>query len=158
MKLLKLFSLFTFSLFLSASLFEVHASRGADLNQFQEIDMEGDLKDVSKGYNFSNDTVAPKKEAAVTDRQVIPPPKAKGRYPANTNFDPSQTPAYYVGPLIFLLAIPLAFWILVSKKLTKDENVDQGKFYSKTIQFKPYQTDYQKNDDNDEDDQFPKAS
>ena len=157
MKILKLISFLTFSLLLSAMFSNVHASRGADLNQFQEIDMEGELKEISKGYNFSNEPVPAKKSAVVTDKQVIPPPKVKGRYPANANFDPSQTPAYYVGPLIFLLAIPLAFWILVSKKLTKDEKVDQGKFYSKTIQFKPYQTDYQKNDDNDEDDQFPKA-
>ncbi|MCK6595373.1 MAG: hypothetical protein L6Q33_09255 [Bacteriovoracaceae bacterium] len=48
MKILKLISFLTFSLLLSAMFSNVHASRGADLNQFQEIDMEGELKEISK--------------------------------------------------------------------------------------------------------------
>ena len=128
----------------------VEANRGPAINEFQEIDMEQEWKDANKtGFDFNQQ----KPSNTVTTNK-----NTKARYPANSKYDPSQSTSYYIGPLIFLLALPLTFWILISKKIKSDESEqNQGKFFNKTIQFKPYQTDYQKNDDND-DEQYPKAS
>ncbi len=130
-----------------------YANRAPSINEFQEIDMEQEWKDSDKkGFNFDQ-------KKPVTTNQTASQPK-KSRYPANSKYDASQSSGYYIGPIFFLLALPLAFWILMSKKLKSEaEDQHQSKFFNKTIQFKPYQTDYQKNDDDDDDiSQIPKAS
>lgn len=151
MKKINIFLLFTLFTITLGTIGTAYANRGPAINEFQEIDMEQEWKDSNKtGFDF--DQKKPVSESATA------PKTAKSRYPANSKYDPSQSSGYYIGPLIFLLALPLTFWILISKKIKSDENEQhQGKFFNKTIQFKPYQTDYQKTDDND-DEHFPKAS
>lgn len=147
----KIIYIFLFTICSLAFFGPLHANRGPAINEFQEIDMEQEWKDTKAGFDFDQ-----KKPESDSAKNTINP---KSRYPANSKYDPSQSTSYYIGPLIFLLALPLAFWILISKKIKSDEQEqDQGKFFNKTIQFKPYKTDYQKNDDSDEDENFPKAS
>lgn len=152
MKKINIFTLLSFFVISLGSIVSVHANRGPAINEFQEIDMEHEWKDANKtGFDFNQKK--PEDTSAATTKKT-----AKSRYPANSKYDPSQSTGYYIGPLIFLLALPLTFWILISKKIKSDETEQQqGKFFNKTIQFKPYQTDYQKNDDND-DEHYPKAS
>ncbi|MFA6238362.1 MAG: hypothetical protein WC635_13600 [Bacteriovorax sp.] len=80
------------------------------------------------------------------------------RVPANITSKPTNAPYSYIGPMIFLLALPFALWIIISKKMSNevvsDKKVD---YYSKTFQFRPYKTDYQEQDVDDDQD-YPKAS
>lgn len=153
MKKINIIAILSFIVISIGSIAIANANRGPAINEFQEIDMEHEWKDASKtGFNFNQKNQAV--PTASTNK------KMKSRYPANAKYDPSQSSGYYIGPLVFLLALPLTFWILISKKLKSDVADQQhGKFFSKTIQFKPYQTDYQKNDDAENDDtHYPKAS
>ncbi len=144
--ILMLLSMITYTL--------VHAenpsgSRGPAVENIQEIDIEADAKVTSnKGYAFGTD-----KPKVVQVTKEIP----KTRFPANENYDESKNGSFYIGPFLFLLVLPLTFWIVFSKKL-KNNETETGKYFSKTIQFKPFETEYQKNDDDDNDDEnYPKA-
>lgn len=82
------------------------------------------------------------------------------RVPANiaTKSSESSTPYSFIGPMIFLLALPIALWIVISKKM-KVADVDKKiDYYPKTFQFKPYKSEYQEQDVDDDDQEFPKAS
>lgn len=82
------------------------------------------------------------------------------RVPANivSKTTTHSTPYSYIGPLIFLIALPFGLWIIISKKMKHSEVVEKLDYYPKNFQFKPYKTEYQEQDVDDEDQQFPKAS
>lgn len=139
-----LFSLiYFFSIIFSiASIQQVFAERTPAVGRFTEIDIENSPapKNPEQGYPFTETKRLP---AGVTQK--------------------NQEKTSYVGPFIFLLALPFSLWLLISKKLNspfKNLHDEKNGFYPKTYQFKPYKTDYQKNDDvdNDEDSDYPKAS
>ncbi|AUN97117.1 hypothetical protein C0V70_03135 [Bacteriovorax stolpii] len=115
--------------------------RGPSVEPVVEVDIE-DAKKVDSGYDFAkNEAPAPK------------------RFPANIVAKADATaPSNYVGPLIFLIALPIALWIMVSKKFSKKSDEKAVGYYPKTQQFKPYKTDYQQNSEDDDDVDFPKAS
>lgn len=99
---------------------------------------------VETGFDFADKKAVP---------QILHPAL---RVPANITTKSTGSPYSYIGPMIFLLALPFALWIAIAKKI---KNVDAKKvdYYSKTYQFKPSQTDYQKQDMDDDQD-YPKAS
>ncbi|MDO9183734.1 MAG: hypothetical protein Q7U04_15070 [Bacteriovorax sp.] len=82
------------------------------------------------------------------------------RIPANivSKAKEPSTPYSYIGPLIFLVALPFALWIVISKKMKNSETSEKHAYYPKTFQFKPYKTEYQEQDVDDEDHNIPKAS
>ena len=45
-----------------------------------------------------------------------------------------------------------------NKKMKGNEGNEKVDYYSKTVQFKPYKTEYQETDIDDEDQNYPKAS
>lgn len=107
-----------------------------------EVDIENpQVVEKNTGYNF---TVAP---VATT----------KARQPANivSKKDPSAQP--YTGLFIFLFALPIALWIVISKKMSHNKDEKHVDYYPKNQQFKPYRTDYQSPHDDDDID-YPKAS
>ncbi len=139
---------FIYILCLTLSAFTIHkafAARSPSIEPFVEVDIENPNNGKGKdpGFNF-NSTHA----NAVTKR-----------VPAAITSKNNASPYSYLGPIIFLIALPFAIWMVISRKVDEpkiDEKVD---YYSKTFQFTPYKTEYQKNDDNDNDDiHFPKAS
>lgn len=81
------------------------------------------------------------------------------RVPANiaTKSSKQNTPYSYLGPIIFLLALPIALWIVISKKIKNADVAEKVDYYPKNFQFKPYKTEYQEQDE-DEDHDLPKAS
>jgi hypothetical protein len=131
------------------SIHEALASRGPAVEPLAEVDIESkNLKERPSGYNFEND------QSKITS----------DRKPAGiTSKNPETTSPYsMVGPFIFLLALPFAIWMMISKKLENDnlKSEDKNDYFPKTYQFKPYKTDYQKvdDDDNNDDIDMPKAS
>lgn len=116
-----------------------------------EVDIE-DAKAPSNsgGYNFENNS------ASVEPATTFTP---KSRVPANivTKSDVT-TPSSMIGPLIFLIALPIGLWIVISKKLNKSEIEKTVDYYPKTHQFNPYKTDYQKSAEDEDDIDYPKAS
>lgn len=115
-------------------------SRGPSVDPVMEIDIE-DVKKPESGYDFA------KAEPKTT------------RVPANiVSRTQESTPSNYVGPIIFLIALPIALWIMVSKKFSKKDEEKTVGYYPKTEQFKPYKTDYQASVEDDDDVDFPKAS
>lgn len=114
--------------------------RGPSVDPLVEVDIE-DVKKADTGYDFN------KAEPKTT------------RVPANivTKNDPIK-PSNYAGPLIFLVALPIALWIMVSKRFSKTPEEKAVGYYPKTEQFKPYKTEYQKSAEDDDDVDFPKAS
>lgn len=120
----------------------VAIERSPSVEPVSEIDIEDvKLPPNHPGYNF-----------AETE-------KAKSaRVPANILSKASEESQSYAGPIIFLIALPIGLWIVVSRKFssnhTEEKRVD---YYPKTQQFKPYTTDYQKSEEDDDID-FPKAS
>ncbi len=102
----------------------------------------------------------PNKPQAGFDFAANPHTETK-RVPANiTAKTPEQsTPYSYIGPMIFLLALPIALWIVVAKKMKNSESPEKVGYYPKTYQFKPYTSGTPKNDmEEDEDQDYPKAS
>ncbi len=118
--------------------------RGPSVDPLVEIDIEDAKKadGVEASYNFA--------EAE---------PAAKTRVPANivTN-DQATSPASYIGPIIFLIALPIGLWMMVSKRFNKGEEDKKVGYYPKTTQFKPFKTEYQKTAEDDDDIDYPKAS
>lgn len=129
--------------------------RGPSVEPIVEIDIEdAKLPANSAGYNFADTDVAPDVKRVPTSFS----PKA--RVPANiVSKSSASMPSSMIGPLIFLIALPIGLWIVVSKKFDKEEIEKTVDYYPKTQQFKPYKTDYQKSAEEDDDDiDFPKAS
>ena len=123
---------------------QAFAQRSPAVEAMMEVSVEenASAKIVAKpeaGYNFTNETK---------------------RIPANiaTKRTDSSTPYSYIGPIIFLLALPMALWIVVSKKIKIADKDKKPGHYPKTHQFKPYKTDYQEQDFDDEENEHPKAS
>jgi hypothetical protein len=97
----------------------------------------------SSGYNFES------KE------------NSQQRVPAGIRAKESSKENSYFGPILFfILALPFAIWIFVSKKLKSFSEDKKTDYYNSTHQFQPYKTDYQKNDNNIDDDDidYPKSA
>jgi hypothetical protein len=129
---------------LTLSAFTIHkafAARSPSVEPFVEVDIENPNNNSKKasGFDFNE------KE------------KTNKRYPAAITTKTTTSPYSYLGPIIFLIALPFAIWMVISKKVDEPKIEDKVDYYSKTFQFNPYKTEYQKNDDNDDID-FPKAS
>lgn len=82
------------------------------------------------------------------------------RVPANiaTKSSKSNSPYSYIGPMLFLLALPIALWIAISRKVKNTEAPEKLAFYPKTFQFKSFKNDYHEQDVDEEDHNLPKAS
>ena len=126
-----------------------NVQRGPSVDPIVEVDIEGVKRDQSvkdAGFNF-----APAQRFPAT---------VKSRTPANiiSKSEPNS-PISYIGPIIFLIALPFGLWIMVSKKFSKSSAEDKSVgYFPKTHQFNPYKTDYQKSSDDDDDIDYPKAS
>ncbi len=127
--------------------------RGPSVDPVVEVDIEDTKSGThSGGYNFA-------------EAEVVEPVRAptsfspKARVPANiVSKSTESSSGSMIGPLIFLIALPIGLWIVVSKKFGKSEDEKKVDYYPKTHQFKPYKTDYQKTAEDDDDIDFPKAS
>lgn len=119
--------------------------RAPSVDPLVEIDIEDAKKSdgVDNGFDFA----------------VAEQASAKARVPANivTN-DQATSPTSYIGPIIFLIALPIGLWMMVSKRFNKGEDDKKVDYYSKTTQFKPFKTEYQKSAEDDDDIDYPKAS
>jgi hypothetical protein len=96
-----------------------------------------------------------------TDKEAFrAAPPETSRVPANitTKTPVPSTPYSFIGPMIFLFALPIALWIVISKKMKNTDVAEKLDYYPKTFQFKPYKTEYQEHDIDDEDQDLPKAS
>ena len=127
-----------------------NTQRGPSVNPIVEIDIE-DIKKAestnTSGFNFTS----PQEVKA----------KFESRRPANiVSKSEPNTPVSYIGPIIFLFALPFGLWIMVSKKFSKKSSEENSVgYFPKTHQFNPYKTDYQESSEDDDDDQdYPKAS
>ena len=132
---------------------QAFAQRSPAIEQMTEVSIEENqpVQNSGKpatGFDFNNQNTA-----ATTTHDTT-------RVPANiaTKSTESSTPYSLVGPMIFLLALPMALWIVISKKM-KVADVDKKiDYYPKTFQFKPYKSEYQEQDVDDDDQDYPKAS
>jgi hypothetical protein len=127
-----------------------NVQRGPSVEPIVEVDIETANKaEITKdaGFNF-----APAAERL--------PATEKSRTPANIVSKAGASSAVsYLGPIIFLIALPFGLWIMVSKKFSKKSAEDKAVgYFPKTHQFNPYKTDYQKSSDDDDDMDYPKAS
>ncbi len=118
--------------------------RGPSVEPVVEVDIE-DVKKPETGYNF----------AKAEPKTVVKPKRVPANIVSRTQ---ESSPSNYVGPIIFLITLPIALWIMVSKKFSKKTEEKSVGYYPKTEQFKPYKTDYQASVDDDDDVDFPKAS
>jgi hypothetical protein len=148
--------IFTITFILLSS--RVHGSptelqRSPSVEPVIEVDIEDAKAPGHAGFNF----VLPHQPE--TAAKNLPTISASKRVPANIVAKSEATSSTSMtGPFIFLIALPIGLWIIVSRKfsnLSSDKNVD---YYPKTQQFKPYQTDCQETAEDDDDIDYPKAS
>ncbi len=139
-------AIYIFTIVLSTfSIKEAFAERGPSIEPFVEVDIENTNADSSKtnGFNFQNEHKAKfnslRKPAGIVSK------------------DGATSPYSYLGPILFLLALPFAIWMVISRKVSDIKTEDKTDYYGKTFQFTPFKTDYQKSDDDDDID-YPKAS
>ncbi|MBC7714797.1 MAG: hypothetical protein H7177_15735 [Rhizobacter sp.] len=125
--------------------------RSPSVDPVVEVDIE-DVKTPSHaGYNFET----PQTEHVAERVPTIVPKRVPANIVAKSD---ATTAGSMVGPLIFLIALPIGLWIIVSKKFSKSSPDEKTVgYYPKTQQFRPYKTDYQKSAEDDDID-FPKAS
>lgn len=124
-------------------------SRGPSVEPMSEVDIEADKKsEAVAGYDFATST------PSATPKHV-----GRVRVPANiVTKENANSPYSYIGPFIFLITLPIAVWIMVSKKFKSKETKDVG-YYGKTHQFNTRQAEYNDHLDDDHDDvDYPKAS
>jgi hypothetical protein len=118
--------------------------------------VEVDIEDVKKGQSAEHGYDFSKSDISQTYEQP------KKRAPANIVTNHKSTPPFnYLGPILFLLTLPFAVWIIVAKKFNTSSTQTPEKtveYFPKTYQFNPYKTDYQKSADEDDDINYPKAS
>lgn len=129
---------------------QAFAERSPSVEPLTEVSLEDSIpKKDNSGFNFH------KQEA----RAAVPKFEPK-RVPANiaTKQTPPSTPYSYVGPLIFLLALPAALWIVVSKKMKSTESSAKVDYFPKTHQFKPFKANINSRDVEEDDQDYPKAS
>lgn len=120
--------------------------RSPSVEKVVEVDIEAPANETiatNTGYDF---------------KPASSPAKMKARVPANI-VSKTQESGSIIGPLIFLIALPIGLWIVVSKKFSANSDDKKVDYYPKTQQFKPYTTDYQKSAESEDDDiDYPKAS
>jgi hypothetical protein len=120
------------------------AGRSPSVEPITEVSIEENsspqlVPKAESGYNFADS-------------------KAKAqRVPANIATKKAGSPSSYIGPIIFLIALPVALWIVISKKMKTAHTDKKVDYYPNTFQFKPFKTEYQEQDVDDDQD-FPKAS
>lgn len=123
-----------------------NVQRSPSVESISEVDIESAKANpaVHSGYDFA---------------KADTPSKPKSRVPANIVSKSTESPSY-LGPLIFLIALPIGLWIIVSRKFSAKASEEKGvDYFPKTQQFKPYKTDYQKSAESEDDDiDYPKAS
>lgn len=127
---------------------QAFAERGPAVEPMTEVSLEENRpSNPHNGFDFADKTRTP----AATETK---------RVPANiTTKSPEQsTPYSYIGPMIFLLALPVALWIVVSKKMKGSETSEKVSYYPKTFQLNTTRNGIQKQDIDDEDQDYPKAS
>jgi hypothetical protein len=126
---------------------QAFAERAPAVEPLTEVSLEDSIpKKDNTGFDFhTHDVVSTKSEAK--------------RVPANiaTKTSGPATPYSYIGPMIFLLALPAALWIVVAKKMKNSDAPSKVDYYPKTHQFKPYKAENNGRDVDDEED-YPKAS
>ncbi|MDD4974325.1 MAG: hypothetical protein PHY93_08225 [Bacteriovorax sp.] len=125
--------------------------RSPSVDPITEVSIEGNRPVIKAGQIEHGFDFAHKTEAVASETK---------RIPANitTKSSAPSTPYSYIGPMIFLLALPIALWIVISKKMKNTNVAEKLDYYPKTFQFKPYKTEYQEQDIDDEDHDLPKAS
>lgn len=126
---------------------QAFAERAPSVEPLTEVSLEDSIpKKDNSGFDFH------KHEVAAHKAEIK-------RVPANiaTKTTSPSTPYSYIGPMIFLLALPAALWIVVSKKMKSGEASAKVDYFPKTHQFKPYKAD-NNNRDVEEDEDYPKAS
>lgn len=133
------------------SIHQAFAQRGPSIEPMAEISIEEERQVPSngpvKGYDFSEKSHQPK--IAMTKRT---PAMTEVKSPEH------RFPHSYIGPIIFLLALPVAAWIVISKKLSSSDKIENKGYYPKTYQFKNYKSGTHDSDYDDDDQEFPKAS
>jgi len=125
---------------------QISQGRSPSVEPVIEVDIE-EVKNSNpkdNGYNF--------------DQSQVSAVQIKKRVPANIVSN-TEAPTNYIGPIIFLLTLPFALWLMVSKKFTPSHTSNKTiDYYPKTHQFQPYKTNYQESADDEDDIDFPKAS
>jgi hypothetical protein len=133
---------------------QAFAERSPSVEPITEVSIEENrpvIKDgqVEKGYDFSEKIIAANNSVEVK------------RIPANitTKSTNHSTPGSFLGPMIFLLALPIALWIAVSKKLKNNEIAEKAdNFFPKNYQFNTRKSVLEEQDHDDEEQNLPKAS
>lgn len=150
--------IYVFSL-LSAglSIHQAFAQRSPSVEPITEVSIEENRPTHNPGTTEPGFDFTDKNAAAVAIAPTEVAPRTTTRVPANIATKPGSAPYSYIGPLIFLFALPIALWIVIAKKMKPDESAKKVDYYAKTFQFKPYRTDYQEQDADDDQD-YPKAS
>lgn len=126
---------------------QAFAERAPSVEPMTEVSLEDSIpKKDNSGFDFHR-------------LEKIHQSEAK-RVPANitTKAPTTPTPYSYIGPVIFLLALPIALWIVVSKKMKTTETPSKVDYYPKNHQFRPYKADHNARDVEDDDQDYPKAS
>lgn len=126
---------------------QAFADRGPAVEPLTEVSLEDSIpKKDNTGFDFhTHESVSAKSDTK--------------RVPANivSKTSSPSTPYSYIGPMIFLLALPAALWIIVAKKMKNAEAHSKVDYYPKTHQFKPYKAEINDRDVEDDED-YPKAS
>ncbi len=131
------------------SIHQAFAQRSPSVEPMAEVSIEEDRPRPAEGpargfdFNHTNSTSTQSKRVPAT----ITSPKSS-----------PKSSASYLGPLIFLLALPLALWIVIAKKLKSEVSIENKGYYHKTYQFKNYKNAVNESEYDDEDQDFPKAS
>jgi hypothetical protein len=127
---------------------QAFAERNPAVEPLTEISLDDSIpKKNNAGFDFHKHEVA----AYTTDSRRIPANIA-------TKTSQSSTPYSYIGPMIFLLALPAALWIVITKKMKNGDSSSKIDYFSKTHQFKPYKADIHSRDVEEDDQDYPKAS
>jgi hypothetical protein len=137
--------LFCLTFIAISSVVHGQAARSPSVEPMAEVDIQDSKvsNQANPGYDFTS--------------EATPPTKSKMRVPANIVSKNQESATSYIGPLIFLIALPIGLWIVVSRKFAANSEDKKIDYYPKTQQFKPYTTDYQKSAEDDDID-YPKAS
>ena len=148
-------ALYLFTL-LSAGLtiHQAFADRGPSVEPITEVSIEDNSPNAKtgstdRGFDFaSNNPIATKSEFEMK------------RAPANivSKQSSNNSPYTFIGPMIFLLALPFALWIVISKKIKQNSASQKVDYYGKTFQFKPTQAANYKIDHDEDEHDYPKAS
>lgn len=113
-----------------------YADRKPAVDSRVEISLEENNPELTKGFDFKSKTTSPFKKIT-----------------SNPKHKPSAT-----GIIIFLIAMPAAFWIAISKNLNKSKKITEIKidYFPQTYQLKKKEGAVVH--ENEDDEEFPKAS